>query len=161
MTNSTTDRYVVSVERVIPAPPDAVFELLADPGKHPAIDGSGTVRQAKGNPERLSLGATFGMSMRIGLPYSMVNQVVEFEEGRRIAWMARPPGAMGRIAGGRVWRYELEAVDGSTRVRESWDLSKDKQRLLLRMGPLPRQTRRSMEKTLQTIEQVLAGRHQR
>ncbi len=149
---------VVSVERVIPAPPEKIFELLADPAQHPRIDGSGTLRQAKVNaPQRLSLGATFGMSMKLGIGYSMANEVVEFEEGRRIAWKARAPGALGRFLGGRIWRYELEPVEGGTRVRESWDLTEDKERVLLRVGPTPGHTRRSMEKTLERIESLLGG----
>ena len=79
------DGDVVTVERVIPAPPAAIFDLLADAAKHPLIDGSGTVKQAKaGSPQRLSPGATFGMSMKVGIPYSMVNTVIEFEPNRRI-----------------------------------------------------------------------------
>jgi len=31
------------------------------------------------------LGSTFGMSMKMGLPYSMVSTVIEFDENRRIA----------------------------------------------------------------------------
>ena len=37
----------VSVERVIPAPAEKIFDLLADPARHRDIDGSGTVRDAK------------------------------------------------------------------------------------------------------------------
>ncbi len=38
---------VVTVERVIPAPPEAIFEYLIDPSRHHEIDGSGTVVKAK------------------------------------------------------------------------------------------------------------------
>jgi uncharacterized protein YndB with AHSA1/START domain len=149
---------VVTVERVIPAPPEAIFDLVADAAKHPLIDGSGSVKQAKADaPQRLSLGATFGMSMKMGVGYSMVNTVTEFEENRRIAWQARPKGFMGRITAGRTWRYELEPVDGGTRVRESWDISTDKQRRLMRLGKIAEHTREAMEKTLQRIEDVLRG----
>ena len=152
------DGDVISVERVIPAAPGAIFDLLADPAKHAVIDGSGTVVEAKSDaPQRLTLGAKFGMSMKIGLPYSMVSTVVEFEENRRIAWQSRPPGRMGRITAGRIWRYELEPVDGGTRVRESWDVSQDKQRRLLKLGPIPAQHRTQMEKTLERIEEILTG----
>jgi uncharacterized protein YndB with AHSA1/START domain len=147
---------VVSVERVIAAPPGAIFDLLADAAKHPVIDGSGTVKQAKpGAPQRLSLGATFGMSMKVGIRYSMLNTVIEFEDDRRIAWQARPKGFMGRFTGGRIWRYELEPVEGGTRVRESWDVSRDHQRRFLKRGPLPERTRESMEQTLVRIGDVL------
>ncbi|MHB8593961.1 MAG: hypothetical protein ACYDB3_06445, partial [Acidimicrobiales bacterium] len=45
---------VLSVERVIPAAPEAIFALVADAARHPDIDGSGTVIRSKpGAPERL------------------------------------------------------------------------------------------------------------
>ena len=86
---------VVSVERVIPAPPEKIFDLLADPARHCDIDGSGTVRAAKGGSERLALGSKFGMSMKMGLPYTMVSEVIEFDENRRIAWQSKPPSSTG------------------------------------------------------------------
>ncbi len=145
----------VSVERVIAVAPGAIFDLLADVARHTEIDGSGTVKQAKvGSPQRLSMGSTFGMSMHMGINYSMVSTVIEFEENRRIAWQSRPGGLLGRIAAGRIWRYELEPVQGGTRVTESWDISQDHQRLLLKLGGLPEKTRSNMEKTLERIERL-------
>ncbi len=147
---------VVTVERVIPAPPEAIFDLLADPAKHPLFDGSGTVKQAtEAGQERLSLGATFGMSMKMGVPYRMVNTVVEFEDGRRIAWRPSMRGPLGGLIGGRVWRYELEPTEGGTRVKETWDISSDRLKPLLRRGRLPDRTRANMEKTLERIEQLV------
>ncbi len=150
------DGDVVSVERVIPAGPAAIFALLADASRHPEIDGSGTVRQAKPDtPHQLGPGSTFGMSMKAGLPYSMESTVIEFEEGRRIAWQSRPPGWVGRFAAGRIWRYELEPVEGGTLVRESWDISQDRQRPLLKLGGLPTKTAANMSKTLERIERIV------
>jgi hypothetical protein len=63
----TDSRDVVSVERVIAAPADRIFELLANPDRHHDIDGSGTVRDAKQSPPRLTMGAQFGMSMHLGV----------------------------------------------------------------------------------------------
>lgn len=150
---------VLSVERVIAAPPEKIFALVADAARHPDIDGSGTVRAPKpGAPERLTLGSTFGMSMRYGIPYSMQNTVVEYEENRRIAWQARSAGWLGRILGGRIWRYELEPTEGGTLVRESWDISQDRQRAILRRAKrLHEQTRRNMERTLERIAQLTEG----
>lgn len=150
------DGDVLSVERVIAAPPEAIFDLVADAAKHPLIDGSGTVKQVKtGAPERLSLGSTFGMDMKLGMKYSMVSEIIEFEDNRRIAWQSKPKGFAGRLAGGRIWRYELEPVDGGTRVRESWDLSQDHQRAVLRIGPTPKRTKAAMEKTLARIAEIV------
>jgi uncharacterized protein YndB with AHSA1/START domain len=97
------DEKVVRVERTIAAPAEVIFEILADPSQHSVIDGSGSVKGARGDaPARLALGTRFGMDMRIGLPYRMTNEVVEFEEGRLIGW---------RHVGGHVWRYRLEPAD--------------------------------------------------
>ena len=107
----------VSVERFIPAPASRIFDLIADPNRHKDIDGSGTVRGARGAAERLRLGSRFGMSMMLGVPYAMESTVIEFEEDRRLAWQTRGPTAIGRLVGGRIWRYELEPQDGGTLVR--------------------------------------------
>jgi uncharacterized protein YndB with AHSA1/START domain len=149
----------VSVERVIPAPPQAIFALLADASQHSRIDGSGTVKESKGRSQPLGLGSTFGMSMRLGIPYSTVNEVVEFEPDRRIAWRPKLAGPIGRIPlGGRVWRYELEPVEGGTRVRETWDVSADNLKRLFVLARLPDQTRTNMEKTLERIEAIVTGK---
>jgi uncharacterized protein YndB with AHSA1/START domain len=151
----TNPNDVETVERVIPAPPNKIFELLADPRRHPEIDGSGTVRQSKDAPERLSLGSRFGMSMKMGIPYSMVSEVIVFEDGRRIAWQTRPPSPLGaRLGGGRIWRYELEPVDNGTRVRESWDISEEKVKAIVR--PARKKTKAAMEQTLARIEEIVA-----
>jgi uncharacterized protein YndB with AHSA1/START domain len=153
------DGDVVSVERTIDAPAAAIFALLADASKHAAIDGSGTVKGPTGTPEPLRLGSTFGMSMRLGVPYRMVNHVVEFEQDRRIAWQPRMGGPLSRIVGGRIWRYVLEPQgDGSsTKVTESWDVSQDTLRALLKRGPAPEKTRENMTKTLARIAEVLGA----
>ena len=142
----------VSVERVIPAPPERIFELLADPRRHPEIDGSGTVREAVDGPVRLSSGARFGMDMRRGGRYRMTNTVVEFEEGRRIAWQPRPANAVAnKLIGGRIWRYELEPVPGGTRVRETWDIRSEK--VFPPLLAIRGMTRRNMTKTLGRLEE--------
>jgi uncharacterized protein YndB with AHSA1/START domain len=147
---------VETVERVIPAPADRIFDLVADPRRHKDIDGSGTVRDATDLPDRLALGETFGMNMEYGGDYTMTSTVIEFEPGRRIAWQSRPPrGATWwrHIFGGRIWRYELEPVDGGTRVRESWDLSQEALRPLV--WGYRSKTRSNMTKTLERIEKLL------
>jgi uncharacterized protein YndB with AHSA1/START domain len=149
---------VVSVERFIPAPPEKIFDLLADPARHRDIDGSGTVRDATSGSQRLALGSTFGMSMKLGVPYSMVSEVIDYEENRRIAWQTRPPISWGaRFAGGRIWRYELERVDGGTLVRETWDVTQEaslSKPLVVRGA---KKTAENMDKTLARIEQLVTA----
>ena len=149
-------RWAESVERVIPAPPERIFELVADPRRHKDFDGSGTVRDAKDVPEQLTLGCTFGMDMEYGGRYSMTNTVVEYDENRRIAWQARPPQSAARwrhLFGGRIWRYELEPVDGGTRVRETWDISQEGMKTLVQ--GYRRKTRANMKATLERIERLV------
>jgi len=151
------DGNVVSTERTIPATPEAIFDLLADASRHPDIDGSGSVKEVKGERSvRLGLGDTFGMSMHMGIGYTMVSTVIEFEENRRIAWQSQLSGPLGRFIGGRIWRYELEPVGGGTLVRESWDIGQDHQRALLRLGKMPTETKSNMDKTLTRIEELTA-----
>jgi hypothetical protein len=152
------DGNVVSVERVIAAPAPALFAIVADANRHPEFDGSGAVVKAKpGAPQALAFGSTFGMSMKMGVPYSMSNTVIEFEPDRRIAWKTVLSGFLGRYIGGRIWRYEFEPVEGGTLVRESWDISQDKQAHFLRRGKMPSATADSMTKSLEQLGQLVEG----
>jgi hypothetical protein len=106
---------IVSASTTINTSADIIFAILADPRQHRRIDGSGSVRELSTGPERLERGSEFGMDMKMyGVPYKIRNRVVEFEEGRLIAW---------RHFGGHRWRYELAPVDGRTSVTESFDYS--------------------------------------
>ena len=147
----------VSAERHIEAPPEKIFAVIADPSQHPVIDGSGMVRDAPDDaPARLSLGAEFGMSMRWGMPYAMVNEVVEFEDDRRIAWSPRlaRPKFMSRWGGGHRWRYELEPDGSGTRVRETydWSAADPVTRSYIVAAGWPKRARRAMEQTLERLE---------
>lgn len=151
------DNDVVSVERVIAAPASTLFAVVADANRHPEIDGSGSVVKSKpGTPQKLSLGDTFGMSMKVGVPYTMSNTVIEFEPDRRIAWKTVLSGPLGRFIGGRIWRYEFETVEGGTRVTESWDISQDKQRRFLRNAKMGSQAAQSMNGTLDRLTALTA-----
>lgn len=137
-------------ERTIAAPAATIFDLLADPAAHTRFDGSGTVQAARsGAPARLSLGAGFGMDMKMGVPYKITNTVVEFEEGRRIAW---------KHFGGHVWRYLLEPQgDGSsTKVTEQFDWTTARSRLFIKLSGYPEKNRKSMEKTLERLDALVA-----
>ena len=106
------------------------------------IDGSGTVKRIRSGPDRLALGAKFGVAMHHWVPYPVTNEVVEFEEGRRIAW---------RHMAHDVWRYELEPRDGATLVRETFDWSHGRFRKGVELMGLPKQNLASMEKTLERL----------
>lgn len=125
---------------VVNATPGQVFDLLADPSRHQEFDGSGTVRAARDSaPARLSLGAKFGMSMKLGVPYVIANTVVDFVEDELIAW---------RHFGRHVWRYRLEEVDGGTKVTEEFDWRTALFPPALKMIKAPQTNAESIEKTL-------------
>ncbi len=153
------DGYVLSVERLIRASPAAIFDVLSDAAKHSLIDGSGMLQGATdAGPQRLSVGMTFGMGMKLVVPYSTVNTVVEFEQDRCIAWQTGPKGRWGRVVAGRIWRYQLEPGEGGTMVRESWDITPDHQRVLLKLGNIYwNKTRRDMERTLVRLDALVTG----
>jgi len=132
---------IVSVTVKVDADPSTIFDLLADPSKHGEIDGSGSVQNAQSSaPARLSLGARFGMDMKLGVKYKITNEVVEFEENARIAW---------RHFGGHIWRYILEPqADGSTKVTEEFDWKKNKSKLMLKVINAFSKNHKSMEQTL-------------
>jgi uncharacterized protein YndB with AHSA1/START domain len=138
----------VSATRTIAASPEAIFDLLADPSKHPLLDGSGSVKASRStSPERLRLGAKFGMDMKIGAPYRITNTVIEFEENRRIAW---------QHVGKHVWRYALEPTDGGTSVTESWDWGPmGPFGKLVELAGFPKRNRESMVKTLDRIAELV------
>ncbi len=134
---------IVSHSVVVPASAQEIFNLLADPRRHSEIDGSGSVKAARVNaPERLSLGAKFGMDMRIVVPYKMTNEVVEFEEGRQIGW---------RHFGGHIWRYILEPVDGGTKVTEQFDWNTNKSPLMLKVMKAVDNNSNAIQKTLDNL----------
>ncbi len=131
---------------VVDAPVKRIFDLLADPARHPELDGSGTVRGAVFGPDRLESDSEFGMDMRMmGLPYRMTNRVVEFEEDRLIAW---------KHVGSHRWRYELEEVDlGRTLVTETFDYTRG-QTLFYVLSGAPARNARGIEETLVRLKRV-------
>ena len=100
----------------IDAPAQVIFDLLANPAAHQRFDGSGTVKSLVSGPERLYLGARFGMAMKIKVPYRIKNTVVAFEENKKITWCHLMKW---------TWCYELQAITpNQTVVTESFDASK-------------------------------------
>lgn len=148
-TDKRTDK-IVSATRDIAAPADVIFDLLADPKRHAEIDGSDMVQAARpSGPDRLSLGAKFGMDMKFFgfLPYRISNEVVEFVENERIAW---------RHFGHHIWRYELEPIgDGTTRVTESFEWGTARFPPAYEWVGYPKQHETNMAKTLEQLEAVV------
>jgi uncharacterized protein YndB with AHSA1/START domain len=130
----------VSVSRRVNAPPNVVFDVVADPARHVELDGSGMLRGAVGSAPVTRVGDVFVMKMhnaRLG-DYEMNNHVVEFEQDRRIAWEPAPGRGHPRADGGRVghrWSFELGSDGpGATIVTESYDCSRAPEREREGMG---------------------------
>jgi uncharacterized protein YndB with AHSA1/START domain len=120
MTTQQDAPRLVSASREIAAGPGQIFELIADPAQQPRWDGNDNLEQAPPGQRVRRVGDVFTMM----LTYSGVreNHVVEFEEGRLIAWM---PAEVGQARPGHLWRWELEPVGASrTRVTHTYDWTK-------------------------------------
>jgi uncharacterized protein YndB with AHSA1/START domain len=146
----------VSVTRDVPAPPSAVFAVLASPARHPEIDGSGMLRAATSPPARVQLGSRFSIRMRQSrVPYRVENVVTEYETDRLIAWRPWVRVAGHRVAGGVTWRYELAPVRVGTRVTETYDVTTAwGARFLAALG-YPATMQRAMARTLERLAQLL------
>lgn len=110
---------IVSASREVGASPERIFELIADPSRQPEWDGNDNLARADAGQRVLSVGDMFTMTLTNGS--ARENHVVEFEEGRRIAWRPAEPG---RVPPGHLWRWELEPIDESrTLVVHTYDWS--------------------------------------
>jgi uncharacterized protein YndB with AHSA1/START domain len=138
--------------RLVPASPQEIFDLLADPRRHGSIDGSDTVRKVIDAPERLSLGARFRMDMMWLVPYRMSNEVVEFDEPNLIAW---------RHYGRHTWRYRLRAVEEGTEVTEEFDWRPSPVPWILTAIKAPQRNAESIEATLDRLVEHFSSPHRR
>ena len=102
---------VVSASREIAAGPEPIFELIADPAAQPRWDGNDNLAAAPAGQRVRRAGDVFTMMLTRGGVRE--NHVVEFDEGRRIAWLPAEPG---QDPPGHLWRWEL-APTGASRTR--------------------------------------------
>jgi len=143
---------IVSDSIVIDTPASVIFAILADPAAHLEIDGTDSVLGATSTRpgRRLALGDSFGMNMRIGLPYRIRNTVVEYEEDVLIAWQHFAK---------HTWRYELEEVEpGRTRVTESWDWSRSPVALPMELAGFPDRNRKGISASLLKLKALAEKR---
>jgi hypothetical protein len=143
----TGDPLLLAAQIEVNASARTIFDLLADPAKHALIDGSQSVKGVLSGPKRLYLGAKFGMSMRIKVPYRITNEVVTFEEDREIAW---------RHLMRWEWRYKLTPLDENrTLVREEFDARPSRSRRWLEMTGALKANPIMIAKTLVRLKELL------
>ena len=120
----------ISATTIINASAQTVFDVLADPSTHAAIDGTGWVRESLDGVRLAETGQIFRMAMyhenHPDKTYEMANKVVVYDPSRAIAWEPGQDSAGdGNLAfGGWIWRYDLTPVGPSeTEVALSYDWS--------------------------------------
>jgi hypothetical protein len=155
----------VAVSRRICAPAHEIFQVLANPVRHLAMDGSGSLRGAASTAVISGVGDVFVMRMHfphLG-DYEMNNHVVEYEQDRRIGWEPEAgrghPAAAGSSESsrwGHRWSYQL-TPDGpdATVVTEIYDCSgaPDEARAMMDDGNVWTE---SMVKTLERLDALCA-----
>jgi uncharacterized protein YndB with AHSA1/START domain len=119
----------VSATVTVAVPAARVFEILADPAAHCAIDGTGWVQEPVDPAPLTEAGQIFRMGMyHANHPdghYQVANKVEMLDPPRTIGW--RPGGEKddGELElGGWIWRYDLVALGPSeTEVTLTYDWS--------------------------------------
>ncbi len=108
---------IVRASRDIAAPAPAIFELIADPAQQCRWDGNDNLAEAAPGQRVHAVREVFTMTITKGV--ARENHVVEFEEGRLIAWR---PAEVGAQPPGHLWRWELQPLDDThTRVTHTYD----------------------------------------
>lgn len=144
---STVDTGPKKVTRrvTVDAPASEVFALVANPHRHPELDGSGTVRDTPvTGPELLSKGAKFSVGMKqYGVPYKITSKVTGFEKDKLVEWQ-HPMG--------HRWRWELvESAPGKTEVTETFDYSTAKVAKVFELMGFPKDNGVGITKTLERL----------
>jgi uncharacterized protein YndB with AHSA1/START domain len=135
---------VVSASREIAAAPGEVFELIADPARQPRWDGNDNLAEAAAGQRVRRTGDMFRMTLTSGSVRE--NHVVEFDEGRLIAWT---PAEAGGQPPGHLWRWELESA-GASRTRATctydWTRLTDTTRLPRARATTPERLQASLDR---------------
>lgn len=147
-----TNERVVRVEREVAATPETIFELIADPAHQPEWDGNDNLERADPGQRVIGTGQTFVMHNKGGS--TRENHVVEFDEGRLIAWKPAEPGG---APIGQLWRWELAPLgEGATRVAHTYDWTglEDEERQARARGFTPERLRDSLDRLAAAAEGI-------
>jgi uncharacterized protein YndB with AHSA1/START domain len=147
--NDDTPR-IATATREIAASPTTIFELIADPAQQPRWDGNDNLAEADTGQRVRAVGEVFTMTTTKGSLRE--NHVVEFEEGRRIAWRPSEPG---QVSPGHLWRWVLEPVGPSrSRVTHTYDWTElaDEKRLPRARATTSEKLRASLDRLAELAE---------
>ena len=108
---------IVEATRPIAADAATIFEFIADPARQPLWDGNDNLAESPPGQRVRAVGDVFSMTLTKGAVRH--NHVVEFEEGRLIAWRPSEPGGE---PPGHLWRWTLQPVSEElTLVTHTYD----------------------------------------
>lgn len=141
---------IVSARREISASAERIFEFIADPSQQPRFDGNDNLTESAGGQRVRGVGEVFSMALTQGSVRE--NHVIEFEEGRRIAWKPAEPGQQ---PPGHLWRWELEPVGPSrTLVTHTYDWTEltDEKRFPRALSTTPEKLQRSLNRLADLVE---------
>src|SRR5690349_9065635 len=141
---------VVTASRAIAAPATKIFEMIADPSQQPKLDGNDNLAEAAGGQRVHAVGDVFMMTLTKGSVRE--NHVVEFDEGRLIAWR---PSERGKKPPGHLWRWQLEPLDAQrTLVTHTYDWTQltDKNRLPRAQATTEDRLQASLDKLAELVE---------
>ena len=148
----------VTVERVIDAPADEVFDVLSNPQRHPELDGSGFVRSVDHADRIQKVGEVFTMNMEgehMGGEYQTDNHVSAYDKNHLVGWKTAPAGTE---PPGWEWLWELTAQGpDSTEVTLSYDWSKVTDKELLKKVHFPLVQEHALEESLQKLSELAAS----
>ncbi|MFC9436475.1 SRPBCC family protein [Nocardia sp. NPDC057030] len=150
MTDNIEPARTVSASRDIAAGPERIFELIADPARQPLWDGNENLAKAAAGQRVRAVGDVFVMTLTNGADRD--NHVVEFEEGRRIAWR---PSEQGQQPPGHLWRWEIEPIDETnTRVTHTYDWTRltDEKRLVRARATTAEKLQASLDRLAELAE---------
>lgn len=147
MDNDPRSEQVVTASRDIAAPAAGIFELIADPLNQPRWDGNDNLSEAAPGQRVHAVGDMFEMTNTSGRIRE--NHVVEFEEGRLIAWRPSEPG---KRPPGHLWRWEVEQLDPlRSRVTHTYDWTE-----LTDSNRIPRAQATTSDKLMASIDRLAA-----
>lgn len=144
----------ITVSMTINAPIERVFAMLADPDRHPEMDGSGSLRGSQTHTVLTGVGEIFTMDMHLDQlgDYQTDNVVTLYERDRAIGWA---PGPTGREPFGHTFSYLLEPDgDDRTLVQHVYDWSEVTAERVLKLCPVV--TEEQMTATLKRLNELLA-----
>ncbi len=141
---------VVSSSRIIQAPAERVFAMIAEPALQPLWDGNDNLSEAAPGQRIRAVGDVFTMTLSKGSVRE--NHVVEFVEGRLVAWKPAEP-ALPPV--GHLWRWEVDPIDADRcQVTHTYDWTEltDEARFRRALDTTPDRLAASIERLVHILE---------